>query len=43
MRCHELTLELFDQFEKERIHPSILEIVKKGYIAKMISEYHEDI
>jgi len=36
-------MELFDQFEKEGTNAHHLDIVRKGYISKMISEYYEEI
>lgn len=43
LRCSELTLEVFDELEKERIGWCYLEIVKKGYISKIMSDYYEEI
>jgi len=43
LRCSELTLEVFDQLEKEGKRCRNVEIVKKGHISKMMAEYHEEI
>jgi cilia- and flagella-associated protein 300 len=43
MRCTELTLEIFDQLEKEGTSVHDQEIVRKGYISKMMTDYYEEI
>mgnify|MGYP000974615708 CR=1 FL=1 len=43
MRCNELTLEVFDELDKEGTLPYNTEIVKKGYISKMMTDYFEEI
>lgn len=36
-------MELFDQLESIGMRTNILGVVKGGYIAKMFSDYYEDI